>query len=329
MFKAHKKLLTACLGLVLTMAFLSPVKAASGLAISFVPKANVSGQEIRLKDITSSIKGQSQEVIDRLGNMVVGPAPAPGKTKVLSAKEINALLTFDNLGLDRLQARIPPQIVVTRGSNTVTREMMDRAFRDGVEENLPFVPDQIEIVNIKTPNEMTLPPGEMTILPRIEGSSRMPGRVTMSLDFMINGNMVDSTRVSGLVKFFQNSVVASRPLPRGKVIDKDDLTVTLHQIRSTRSSAYQDPEEIVGMVVRRAVMAGRPLKPEYLAEQVLVKRGDRVTLVAEKGRLSITASGVIRDSKGGLNDQVKVLNLTTQREVIGQLVSADTVKVNF
>ncbi len=329
MLRAPDKTLMPWLVLLLVLTLWPGAVAAEGLKISFAAKAEVPGDMIKIRDITSSITGQPQGVLDRLGDIVVGPAPAPGRTKVISAREINALLTFDNLGLEKLQARIPPRIVVARGSNRITQEMMDRAFRDGVEENLPYAPDHVEVVNVKTPREMILPPGDLEILPRISGSSRMPGRVTMNLDFMINGTLVESKRVSGLVKFFQSAVVSARPLPRGKVLEEDDLTVVRRQIRSSRNRYYEDPEQVVGMVVKRAILSGHPIKPDYIDERVLVKRGDRVTLVAQKGRLSITASGVIRDSKGILNDQVKVLNLTTKQEVYGQLVSADTVKVNF
>ena len=92
---------------------------------------------------------------------------------------------------------------------------------------------------------------------------------------------------------------------------------------------FENPEQVEGMVAEQAILAGQPIKPNQIAQPILVKRGDRVTLVAEKGRLSVTANGVIKDQKGALGDQVKVLNLTTKREVYGRLVNANTVKVTF
>ncbi len=329
MNKVLKHCLTAWLGALVIAGLLSGPALAAGISITFAPRAKVSGDTIRIKDLATSITGRPQEMIDRLRETVVGPAPAPGKTKRISSRRINDLLSFDKLGLDRLQARIPPLILVERGSTTVTRAMMDQAFREAVQDNLPFVPDHIEITDVKTPKDQILPSGDLEIVPRFSGASRMPGRVTVNLDFMIDGALVESKRVAGMVRFFQRTVVSARPLPRGKIISERDLTVIRRQIRSTENMYFEDPKQVVGLMAKRSILSGQPIKPAYVARPILVKRGDRVTLLAQKGRLSITANGVIRDQKGSLGDQVKVLNLTTKREVYGELVNSNTVKVTF
>ena len=43
----------------------------------------------------------------------------------------------------------------------------------------------------------------------------------------------------------------------------------------------------------------------------------------------ITAVGLIQNNKASKGDQVRVLNMTTKKEVIGLLVSANLVRVYF
>lgn len=302
---------------------------AAGVRITFAAEAEVVGEKITIGDLTSSVKGDDPETLTRIKETVVGPSPAPGRSVRISSRRINELLSFDSLGLDKLQARIPPRIVVKRGSTLVGRARMEQAFREAVEDSLPFVPDQVEMTDIKTPKELTLPPGELEIAARLRGGSRMPGRVTVNLDFMVDDRLVESKRVTGLVKFFQSTVVTSRPIPRGEVIKETDLSLVRRRIRGSEMKYFESPDQVVGLVAKRAILAGQPIKPGQIERRILVKRGDRVTLVAEKGRLSVTANGIVRDQKGILGDQVKVLNLTTKREVFGRLVDANTVKVTF
>ena len=302
---------------------------ASGIRINFLAEAEVAGERIRIGDLAASVSGDDQAAVERIKETVVGPSPAPGRSVRITSRRINELLSFGNLGQDKLQARIPPQINVRRGSTEVTRQMMEQAFQEAVEDSLPFVPDQVEIVDVRTPKDLTLPPGELEIVTQLKGASRIPGRVTANLDFLINGVLAESKRVTGLVKFFQGTVVAARPISRGKIIDKDDLSLIRRRMRGSEMKYFENPEQVEGMVAEQAILAGQPIKPNQIAQPILVKRGDRVTLVAEKGRLSVTANGVIKDQKGALGDQVKVLNLTTKREVYGRLVNANTVKVTF
>ncbi len=87
-------------------------------------------------------------------------------------------------------------------------------------------------------------------------------------------------------------------------------------------------EDVVGFEAVRNLGAGRVITVNSLRKPPLVEKGDRVTLVAEKGSIRITVPGVVRE-KGFQNSLIQVLNIQTKKTVFGQVVDSKTVKVNF
>ncbi len=60
----------------------------------------------------------------------------------------------------------------------------------------------------------------------------------------------------------------------------------------------------------------------------MVKRNDRVSIVAESEALRITAAGEVKES-GCRGDRVKVVNLNSNKEIIARVLDPQTVRVEF
>ena len=59
-----------------------------------------------------------------------------------------------------------------------------------------------------------------------------------------------------------------------------------------------------------------------------VTRGDRVLIVAQSPWFRVTTKGVARDN-GARGEDVRVLNLSSKKEVVGKVVGPQTVRVAF
>jgi len=80
--------------------------------------------------------------------------------------------------------------------------------------------------------------------------------------------------------------------------------------------------------MNRTIGPGLPVLSKHLAGSKLVKRGRRVTLVAERGGVRIATGGETREN-AYVDDAVKVLNLASKKTVTGILVDENTVRVDF
>ena len=302
---------------------------AATLKMTFKSKALVTGRQIRLGHLLASISGPTTSKIAEIKRIEVDLAPLPGRTKTLDPAAVEGLISPLSLGVSSVQAQLPARLRVERAGQRVSSARMVEAFKTAVEDNLSWVPDRVEVEAVRAPKELILPAGELELRAQTRGRPRMPGRVSMQLDFVVNGRVLESKRISGTVRFFQRTVVAAGPLERGTILKASDLNVTRLELRESAGRFFSDPKKVVGLRLKTDLRPGQAIRTGSLAKPIWMKRGDRVVLLAEQGRLKITAPGLVKAARASQGDQIKVLNLTTGREVYGLVTAPQTVKVFF
>jgi flagella basal body P-ring formation protein FlgA len=93
------------------------------------------------------------------------------------------------------------------------------------------------------------------------------------------------------------------------------------------ASYINDVSQLSGRHLKATAAAGTALTVDLLLADVLIRRGQRVTLVAAAGGLEVRAQGeALTDAQP--NGRVRVMNLNSQRPVEGQVESRDIVRVN-
>jgi|GEM_PF-5338482 len=123
-------------------------------------------------------------------------------------------------------------------------------------------------------------------------------------------------------------VRSARALAKGHILAGGDLEVVELERAHVPPGALRDAGAAAGRVLGRAVGAGVILREEMLADGSVVKRGRRVTLVAEGATLRIAAPGETLEN-ARIGGPVKAVNLTSRRTVAGRLVDEDTVRVEY
>lgn len=121
-------------------------------------------------------------------------------------------------------------------------------------------------------------------------------------------------------------VITLRPLGIGETIGREDVVVVHRERRSPREASNLG--EVVGKRVRRPIGRGNTVKLDYLEDPPLVRRGEEVLLLLEKGKLRITAKGVAKD-EGSKGDIVRVENISSGKVIRGRVVEQRIVRVDF
>ena len=63
-----------------------------------------------------------------------------------------------------------------------------------------------------------------------------------------------------------------------------------------------------------------------VADPLLVKRGDKVTMVIERGGLKVTMAGKALED-GAVGDKISLSNLVSRRDVMGSVQADGTVRI--
>lgn len=123
-------------------------------------------------------------------------------------------------------------------------------------------------------------------------------------------------------------LVLRRALPRRSPVDISDVELQTRRIGGAAGGLISDTGSLPGRRLRRALPAGSPLTADVLVPDVLVKRGQQVTLLASTGPFEIRAQGQAL-SDGAENERIRVQNVTSRKVVEGVVENASTVRVDL
>lgn len=123
-------------------------------------------------------------------------------------------------------------------------------------------------------------------------------------------------------------LVLRRPLARRARIDANDVELQSRRVAGLGSSFISDLTILEGRRLRRALPAGAALTVDALATEVLIKRGQQVTLLAANGSVQIRAQGQALGD-GAAQDRIRVQNVNSLKIVEGVIQDAGTVRVDL
>jgi flagella basal body P-ring formation protein FlgA len=122
------------------------------------------------------------------------------------------------------------------------------------------------------------------------------------------------------------ALVLTRPMSRDEHVTAADVRIQTLRLAGTGSTHLDNVEQLQRRHLKRPLAAGQPLTAEVLVPDLLVRRGQLVTLLFATDQMEIRSQGKAL-SDGGAEQRVRVQNLTSSRIVEGTVVSSDVVRV--
>ncbi len=125
-----------------------------------------------------------------------------------------------------------------------------------------------------------------------------------------------------------NVLIARYPIPRGTVIQNEDLEFVLRRYSQLNYGYYGSAKLLTNMEAKRNIRAGQVLTPSVLRAQKMVLRGEHIMIIAQNGGLNLRVKGkALMD--GQMGQMIKVKNLSSKKLIYARVISAGMVKVNF
>ncbi len=119
---------------------------------------------------------------------------------------------------------------------------------------------------------------------------------------------------------------ARRTLPRNHLLTAADLKVDERDVSGLSSGYLSDEKQLVGHRLKQQVIAGRIITPAMLEADLVVKRGQSVTLLATRRGITISMSGKALIN-GAIGQRIRVENSSSGRVVEGIVRSPETVEI--
>ena len=317
-----------CLILVILTSFaVSNAAAQPAVKVDVRPTSSVDRDMVMLGDI-AAIDGDDPQLVARLKSVTVARSPLPGSKRNLSAGEVMIRLKQAGIDTARIQLITPAAASITRKSVTIEGRQIKEIVKDFVRRNLPNPRVEVTIKEIRVPEKLVLPGGqvryEVTSGPRGETL----GTFAVGVTFRVNESYERKIWAKVTLEALADAVVTVRALGRYRPITEDDIAVRKIDLSELPANAITDPEEVIGKRTKRAVHSNRVLSTDLVELPPLVKRGDLVTIVAQMEGLKITTLGQVK-KKGRQGERIPVLNMDSKKVIFARVLDANTVSVEF
>ncbi len=174
---------------------------------------------------------------------------------------------------------------------------------------------RLKLKSCHAPLDAFMPPG-----------GRVTGNTTIGVRCPDEGGW--SIYVAARIDVFGPVLVARQPVARGTPIQAGDLELVERNLSNLPYGYYTDMQPILGQLAKRTITGATVITPTMLQAPKLVKRGERVSVIAETGALTIRTVGqALGDGKSG--DLVRVRAAGSNRIINGTVVSPGVVKVTL
>lgn len=130
------------------------------------------------------------------------------------------------------------------------------------------------------------------------------------------------------IELMRKVVVLDTALPRGSLLQAADIRMERHDVYRLHSGFFTDPDQVLGMSLHHSLPAGKILSRTSLKAAKIIRRGARVTLIAQAGGIAVRMSGKAL-MNGAAGERIRVRNLKSKRIVEGIVKDMHTVAVNL
>ncbi|QER42381.1 flagellar basal body P-ring formation protein FlgA [Thermodesulfobacterium sp. TA1] len=152
------------------------------------------------------------------------------------------------------------------------------------------------------------------------------GSNTLVLVFFKEGKEALRIRVWGYVEAYVPVLVLTKPLEKGEVIREEHVVFEKKPLSKLPQDVILQKEEVLGKELRTSLKPNVVLRKSFLAEALLIKRGQVVVITARGKGFLVQAKGkALQD--GRKEEMIKVKNLSSNKEVLGKVVSSKEIEV--
>lgn len=136
----------------------------------------------------------------------------------------------------------------------------------------------------------------------------------------------ETWRVTGMATLMVPVPVPVRRILPDTILTPKDFTKVQVPYERINSFTVTSLKRLDGMQVRRVLNPGRPVMSQSVTPPIVVGQGDRVQIEYRHGRMQLSAPGRAITS-AQVNQQVRVINLVSNRTITGVAKAAGIVEV--
>ncbi len=245
----------------------------------------------------------------------IGAAPEPGHRLVVGARQLWRYAK--SVGLSWRPSHAKQSVVITRASIQIPMDVIADALTARLADEHIAEDFDIDVFGRKSKLFVAANRPLTVTVYAIDYSPR-----TQRFDATIGVEGSRSVSVAGRVIPIVEVPMLRRHAMPGQVITEEMVAWTRVPARKAGVTTVTQREDIVGHTARRPLTAGVPVRLTDLRPNLLVTKGDLITLMVRTGAMTLTARGEALES-GTKGAVIRVRNAQSERVVEARVVGPD------
>jgi flagella basal body P-ring formation protein FlgA len=274
----------------------------------------VEGERITLGDLSPTVPRE-------LLALDVGPAPAPGKSSIVSRAAVQEALR--RAGADpALAAAMPVRSQIERAGLQLSRDALAVAVREAASAELPV---GVAIDTVLGLSNVLLPKGEH----RVDVSLGKLRRSTVAtVDIIAGGRRWARQQATLQLSGTARTPVLRSDLPKGTTVKAEHVELENVAIDDVPEGAMMRAEDLVGQRLRSRTNAKNPVRKAAVEAPPVIARGDVVNLVARGHGIKISRQAVAQQD-GAIGQTIRVKASGGDEVLLGKIESETLVVVGL
>jgi len=300
---------------------------AEGITVVVSPSARVEGSFITLGQI-AEITGDDSAGVDRLRQLKLGNAPAPGNNVVLTKELLGMRLAATGSDFTGISWTVPELVTVTANFQTLSRQTIIDKVVAAIEQQagLRVNDKNLSIDALGNIQDSIVPVGKLTVNISLPYGIHYSGSTNVVAVINVNGQFVTKITIPCAVKRYDQVAVAAVPITAGEILTLDKLRLERMDTGKLGTGYFTEMKKVIGLMTRRALTPGMVVMDAMVNKPILIKRGSLVTLVARIGSMEITTKG--QAMQDGIEGQrIRIKNVNSSKVISGKVLDENTVQV--
>jgi flagella basal body P-ring formation protein FlgA len=133
--------------------------------------------------------------------------------------------------------------------------------------------------------------------------------------------------VSVIITPYEHVVILTQPLQRGEIASERHFSVVRKDVSKLHDAYLTQLDSVLNKQVVRTLSAGTVVTLKDFVEPKVIKRGDKVSITAERSGIAIKMSGIAQ-SDGSRGQIIRVKNQNSERVINATIIGAGEVSVS-
>jgi len=290
----------------------------------FHEDVEIQGPYITLAQIAAQVPEEARGTED----FAIWSSPPLGQVYPLTREFLGYRLAQPG-GPGKVPVEVLPAVIQVRQKATkLEMTQIEEAYLRHIQSHTTWGGENLQVQVFPVANLPVLPAGGVSLEVSPMVNNRQLGQIVLPIQVWQDGKVMQTLRVAGKVSLRKNVVCAVRPLMPGQIINADDVGMVSREFTSPPQEILADSSMVVGKVLARGVAPNEPISFRDVSQTPPIKPGDKVNILFESGGLTISAKGKAAEP-GYLGNSIRVVNLSSKKELQAQVVDKHTVRMTL